>query len=263
MTRSFLKAAVLASITLLISCGGDVGDTSSRQHALERGEAPSSYMQIPVLTIDSLDQIEGYAFGFSEGDGWHWGRRVDVDPKIVTPLPNGIFEIDSVLGDIGDAPSSAYTFRTQSQAASSFSATFISNPNLSVPTSSIDYNVQSPAASSFSASLGAGSGGTCDLTRLCDIAESFCSGDCGGGINQCRQAVYSIQIPAEVQPYICVIIDYVECILANPESLDFDFSEGGVQANVCLSPFLTAINDETRNNGNVFNNGMGNNGVVF
>ncbi len=243
------KLVLIAAAALLLSaCNGVEDDTHTTQQLIERDSAPSEYMSIPVMTIDSVDLSEGYAFGFNDVDGWHWAKRIDAPTEVVVPvLPNAAMEFESVFDEL-DVPSGGgqYSFRAASGGSIAFSAQIGASQSFLPPQAVTNFSAETRASLNFSTAVRGG--GSCDLAQLCDFAASFVSGpEAGYVVSECRRAIYSIEIPTEVAPLVCAIIDYAQCVLAT--GLDFE------SAYYCAAPFVVVVDEDYNNQfNNQFNN---------
>lgn len=226
------------------ACGEDVDSDTGGEVVVD--SALTEHMSNPVFVLDADDAQPGLAFGFTQDRGWHWVRRSGVDftaPQPDRSLPPnasvGAEVFEGFSGGAGQGGNQALTFQATGQGSASFSASFnAGNFSSSTPTMS-SFSGETQASESFSPSLGYGSASySCNLAVICDIAANFCGefDECdAGAINQCYSAVYSIDLPPEVSPFICILVDFLTCLFAEV-SASLNGQPGG-SCNLSLAGF--------------------------
>lgn len=228
MKNSIFTLSVLV-LTALSACGEmPTEETSSAPDIAFQ----QSFDMPGVLFLDAQGNTAG-EFGYNADKGWHWIEHTN------SVMPS-TFQSTYLL-DISGIASAAPPV---SPGASGFSASTFGGVAFSASTTNQGFTPSTPAVATFAPnlateqfdpSLSQGNGASCSLTRLCDLAVAACNygnQDCGD-VNSCYAEIYRVQFPAKLQPYLCPLVDLLECAWK---------SGGAASCSAELEAFGTAYN---------------------
>ncbi len=226
-----LCALISALLFGTLACGEVIEEEPTGGEVVVQNNL-EDHMSDPVLVINDLYEEPGLAFGFTQDKGWHWVRRANaVFPEALdaAALPHAqvagedLFDSFDAGGAMGGG---AITFSATGRANTGFGAAFQTAPLFSATPATTNFSAETAPSVDFPAQVGlGGSGYSCDLTAICDFAARACGlasqfgESCEPGVvNECYAAVYSVQIPPELGPFICAVIAFLDCILAYGEA---------------------------------------------
>ena len=194
--------------------------------------------EIPALHIKNTGEGSDVWLTYSQQNGWGIVlAEQDVYARFVDGAIGPIESAQSAggFGDLlGDgagsgggstAPTFSGTVDTPSLSGSSQGESTFSGGSAGNSTFSGSSQLNTTFSGGFGS--GAGGGGSCDLTRICDIFGPMILSESGGQvdssafISECKREIASAPFPPELEPLFCVLLDFMECMLdgVSPETL--------------------------------------------
>lgn len=216
MKKQFrLASATFAMGLALAACGGDNASTSS---------APQEVVALKVLDQNggadlwlTYSKTLGFRFNtVKDGMLYRTGRVQQAQSADMAESSNPFADLAG--GGESSGGGSALTFSGSTDAGSSFSGGTDAGSGFSGSTGgSSGFSGSVGGASAFSAALSVPIGLACDATVLCDFFGGMCAGDpsCSAQVDMCREQINSAPIPAELAPFVCIIIEVLECVIDN------------------------------------------------
>lgn len=199
MQKRLLSAIAVASLSIgLAACGGDTQEP---------------VQESTMLTVASGGKT--VAFGFSAAKGYHF---VQVAPG----------DTVKYAGETHQQLSGSLAGSTSFSATVAGSSTFSGSAG-----TSSSFSGSMPTASAFTGSIGS----SCNLLTICDYAARLCTALAGFdegcddiSVGECYQVYSSPEATSafesifadspELESLVCMLLDYIECVLSNSSGLD-------------------------------------------
>lgn len=218
MKKKFtLAVAAVATSFALVACDGGTASTT---------EAPTEVVALKVLDRKggsdlwlTYNKTHGFRFNtVQDGMLHHVGTLQQAQSADAASTPESDNPFAAFAPEGAGGGGSALTFSAETDAGSGFSAGTDAGSGFSAGTGgSSGFSGSVGGATGFTGSVSVPLGLACDAGVLCDFFGSMCAGDpeCTAGVDMCREQINSVPIPAEMAPFVCVIINFLECVIDN------------------------------------------------
>lgn len=229
MKKQFtLAVAAVATSFALVACDG--GTTSTTV-------APTEVVALKVLDRNggsdlwlTYNKTHGFRFNTVQDGMLHRvGTLQQAQSAEAEPMPESDNPFAAFAPEGSGGGGSALTFSAETDAGSGFSAGTDAGSGFSADTGgSGGFSGSVGGSTGFTGSVSVPLGLSCDASVLCDFFGSMCAGDpeCATGVEMCREQINSVPIPAEMAPFVCVLIDFLECVIDSVDIASIAATDG-------------------------------------